>query len=298
VTEPHDEPDTDARVGGRPDARTEARTDEGTGVFRLGYVPGATPAKWVRTWTERRPDRPLELVPVTPDEAGDFVRAGAVDVAILRLPTDRAGLHAISLYDEVAVVVVSRDHVIAALEPDEHADVADLADDVFLEPADDVLDWPGGVTPGRRPVEQPTTTGLAVELVAAGIGVLVVPQSLARLHHRKDVTYRVLDGAPPAPVALAWAVDAPDDEVAADVEDFVGIVRGRTANSSRGRAPAADPEPAPPRGASPPARGGAGAPGRGAASGGRTSGGRAPGGGRSGGGRSGGSRRRGSGRGR
>jgi len=199
-------------------------------AFRLGYVPGATPGKWARTWAQRRPDRPLDLVPVPAAEAADLLRAGSVDAALLRLPVDRDGLHAIALYDEAAVVVVPKDHLLAALEESEHVPLAELDDEVLLQPADDVLAWPGPV-PGRRPVEQPTTTGLAVELVAAGIGVLVVPQSLARLHHRKDLTYRLLDDAPSAPVALAWPVDATTD----DVDDFVGIVRGRTANSSRGR---------------------------------------------------------------
>ncbi|MFC8732748.1 LysR substrate-binding domain-containing protein [Luteimicrobium sp. NPDC057192] len=207
--------------------------------FRLGYVPGATPGKWARTWADRRPDLPLDLVPVPADDAADLLRGGAVDAALLRLPTERDGLHVIALYEEVAVVVVAKDHLLAALEEGERVRLDDLADEVLLQPADDALDWPGGVVPGRRPFEQPTTTGLAVELVAAGIGVLVVPQSLARLHHRKDLTYRLLDGAPSAPVALAWPVDRSTD----DVDDFVGIVRGRTANSSRGRREAEEPAP-------------------------------------------------------
>lgn len=243
-----------------------ARQDDGApdggdapASFRLGYVPGATPGKWARTWTDRRPDLPLDLVPVPADDAADLLRGGAVDAALLRLPTERDGLHVIPLYEEVAVVVVAKDHLLAALEEGERVPLDDLADEVLLQPADDVLDWPDGRVPGRRPFEQPTTTGLAVELVAAGIGVLVVPQSLARLHHRKDLTYRLLDGAPSAPVALAWPVDRTTD----DVDDFVGIVRGRTANSSRGRRGEAE-EPAPKArsdkrqqpGAAPGARGG------------------------------------------
>ena len=35
--------------------------------FRLGGVPGVTPAKWLRVWRERVPDVPAELVAV--DEA-------------------------------------------------------------------------------------------------------------------------------------------------------------------------------------------------------------------------------------
>jgi hypothetical protein len=44
-----------------------------------------------------------------------------------------------------------------------------------------------------------------------------------------DVTYRVLRGGPVSSIALAW--DA--DRTTPLVDTFVGIVRGRTVNSSR-----------------------------------------------------------------
>ncbi|MCL2731388.1 MAG: LysR family transcriptional regulator, partial [Actinomycetia bacterium] len=75
------------------------------------------------------------------------------------------------------------------------------------------------------------------ELVAAGVGLLVVPQSLARLHHRRDLTYRPVVDAPQSGVALSWPEDATTDLV----EEFIGIVRGRTVNSWRGRTPAQTP---------------------------------------------------------
>lgn len=231
----------------RGPAPHEAGHDEdasGAPRFRLAYVPGATPAKWVRTWRERLPDVPLDLVATEAGDAERALRDDAADAAILRLPVDRDVLSAIPLYEETPVVLVSRDHLLAALEPDEAVALGDLADDVLLRPLDDVLAWagePGAAgdaagPPGRPAVERPATTADAVVLVAAGVGVLVAPQSLARLHHRKDVVYRRLEGAPTAPVALAWVTDGADDLV----EEMVGIVRGRTVNSSRGRpAPAA-----------------------------------------------------------
>jgi len=72
--------------------------------------------------------------------------------------------------------------------------------------------------------------------VAAGIGVVVVPQSLARLHHRRDVTYRPVVDAPQSQVALSWLEDRTTDLV----EELIGIVRGRTVNSSRGRSTPAE----------------------------------------------------------
>ncbi|WP_455604142.1 substrate-binding domain-containing protein, partial [Cellulosimicrobium funkei] len=261
----------DDDAGTAPEATTDGGGDDGAGRrFRLAYVPGATPAKWVRTWRERLPDVPLELVAVEPGDAERALRDDEADAAILRLPVDRDVLSAIRLYEEAPVVLVSRDHLLAALEPEEPVALDDLADDVLLRPLDDVVPWAGEAgaaddaprPPGRPADERPATTGDAVVLVAANVGVAVVPQSLARLHHRKDVTYRRLEGAPSAPVALAWVADRDDDLV----EEMVGIVRGRTANSSRGRratAPAEDAAPARER-RDRDARGGAGRGGAGA----------------------------------
>src|SRR5690606_40692285 len=72
--------------------------------------------------------------------------------------------------------------------------------------------------PGRPAVERPATTADAVVLVAAGVGVAVVPQSLARLHHRKDVTYRRLEGAPSCPVALAWVAERRSEEHTSELQ--------------------------------------------------------------------------------
>ncbi|MFD7439438.1 LysR family substrate-binding domain-containing protein [Streptomyces sp. NPDC059861] len=199
---------------------------EAPSTFRLAYVPGATPGKWVRIWNERLPAVSLSLLAVTAAEASDVLRDGGADAGIVRLPVDRTVFSAIPLYTETTVVMVPKDHLITAAD---EVTVEDLADEVVLHPLDDVLGWER--PPGEPAFERPATTADAVELVAAGIGVLAVPQSLARLHHRKDLTYRPLVDAPQSGVALSWPEDAHTDLV----EDFIGIVRGRTVNSTRGR---------------------------------------------------------------
>lgn len=199
--------------------------------FRLAYVPGVTPSKWVRIWNERLPDIPLTLLQLSVAEARDALRDGAADAGLVRLPVDRTVFSAIPLYEETTVVVVPKDHVVAAVD---EVTTEDLADEIVLHPMDDVLDW--SQPPGQPAFERPATTEDAVELVAAGIGVLVVPQSLARLHHRKDLTYRPVTDAPVSSIALSWPEDATTDLV----EDFIGIVRGRTVNSTRGRPAAQD----------------------------------------------------------
>ncbi|WP_137991480.1 LysR substrate-binding domain-containing protein [Streptomyces vilmorinianum] len=200
--------------------------------FRLAYVPGVTPTKWVRIWNERLPDIPLPLVQVPAGEAFALLRGGGADAGFVRLPVDRTDLSAIPLYTETTVVVVPKDHVVAAVD---EVSPEDLADEIVLHPLDDTLDWER--PPGLPAIERPATTADAVELVAAGVGLLVVPQSLARLHHRKDLTYRPLSDTPESRVALSW----PQDETTDLVETFIGIVRGRTVNSTRGRTVAQPP---------------------------------------------------------
>ncbi|MER7503532.1 LysR family substrate-binding domain-containing protein [Nonomuraea pusilla] len=225
-------------------------TDGETGrVFRLAYVPGVTPAKWVNVWTERMPGVPLTLVAVPAAEVVELLREGGADAGFVRLPVDRDGLSVIPLYVETTVAVVPKDHAVAAA--DEVA-LADLSDDEVFHPLDDVIEWTD--RPGLPAFTRPATTAEAVALVATGTGLLVVPQSLARLHHRKDLTYRPVLDAPQSQVALAWPTDATTDLV----EDFIGIVRGRTVNSSRGRSPASPAEKPAPRQAQKPARNGSG----------------------------------------
>ncbi|NUT39257.1 MAG: LysR family transcriptional regulator, partial [Thermoactinospora sp.] len=168
-------------------------------MFRLAYVPGVTPAKWVNVWTERMPDVPMELIVIPAGEAVALLRAGGADAAFVRLPVDRDGLSVIPLYVETTVVVAPKDHAVAAAD---ELVVADLADDEVLHPLDDTIDWP--VRPGLPAFTRPATTAEAVELVAAGTGLLLVPQSLARLHHRRDLTYRPVTDAPESQVGLAW----------------------------------------------------------------------------------------------
>ena len=196
--------------------------------FRLAYAPGVTPGKWARTWAERVREVPLRLIQMPAAEALPLLRDGGVDAAFVRLPVDREALHVIPLYLETTVIVVPKDHAVAAVE---EVELADLADEDVFEPLDEVLAWTD--RPGQPAFTRPETTKDAIELVASGTGVLLLPQSLARLHHRKDLTYRTVTDAPQSQIGLAWL----DAETTDLMEELIGIVRGRTANSSRGRTP-------------------------------------------------------------
>ncbi|WP_431804557.1 LysR substrate-binding domain-containing protein [Microbacterium sp. bgisy203] len=201
------------------------------GPFRLGAIEGATPGKWIDVWRERMPGIPLDLVAlgIADQRAalGGDTSPASVDAALVRLPIDREGLHVIPLYDELPVVVCAADaHLTAADE----LTADDLAGEVLITPVAPPLEVeiPGADAPRFAP---PASVEEAIAIAASGVGIVVVPMSLARLHHRKDVDYRPLADGPHSTVALAWP--ARDAETPALVDAFIGIVRGRTANSSR-----------------------------------------------------------------
>ena len=178
-------------------------------ALRIAFAPGVTVGKWTRRWAERHPELALEVFPVPEADGVAVLHGREATLSFVRLPIEREGLSVIRLYGEIAVLVVSRDSELATLEALTEARVADLARVAEYSP--------------ERPVKD------AVALVAAGVGFLRLPHSLARLNARKDVVAIPIEDAPETEIAIAWL----RDETTELVEEFVGIVRGRTEASSR-----------------------------------------------------------------
>lgn len=183
--------------------------DSTTAAMRIAFVAGVTPDKWLRIWAERSP-LPITAELVADDEQVAVLHDHAADVCFVRLPVDRAGLHVIPLYVELAVVVLAKGHAITALDT---VTMGDLVD----EPAVDLAAM---------------TTRQAIEVVASGSGYVIVPMSVARLYHRKDVETRPMADVDGSQIGLAWLADNDDERI----EQFIGIVRGRTERSTRGEA--------------------------------------------------------------
>lgn len=174
--------------------------------LRIGHVRGVVLHKWQRIWEERFRN-PLTIVEVPDADQLAGLRDCSLDMCFVRLPIDREGLHAIPLYEEQMVAWVAKDHVFAAVDSVTLADVE--AEETVLTELDAV----------------------AIDRVLVG-AVLVVPMSIARGASRRDLVYRPITDAPTAPVALAWRRD--DENPLLD--EFVGVVRGRSATSSRTQA--------------------------------------------------------------
>ena len=175
-------------------------------AFTIAFAAGVTLTRWTRAWEERQRRIPLAFIPTDAASQVSALHEGLADVSFVRLPVDRTGLSIIPLYDEVAVVVVPKEHPFSVFESVTLADLSNedrVADTLSAEDA--------------------------VELVAAGGGIVILPQSIARLHARKDVIARLIADDVGTSIAIAWL----EENTTPQVEEFVGIVRGRTAASSR-----------------------------------------------------------------
>ncbi|MEE1621450.1 substrate-binding domain-containing protein [Zafaria sp. J156] len=189
--------------------------------LRIAFVPGVTPGKWLDRWRDRYPDAPVEARLLESGDPLEVLEGGGAELVFLRFPDGQspagAALHVIPLYEELPVVCAPKEHDVELY--DDEVPASELAGFTVL----DLDDYPpeiGGVR-------------MALEVVGSGAGVVVLPLSVARQYQRKDVVHRVLAGAPTTRIGLAWRRPQGDDPEDPLIEEFVGIVRGRGANSSR-----------------------------------------------------------------
>lgn len=214
-----------------------------TAPIRLGFARGVAPNTWARRWAAARPEQELELVPVdvaygrglAPDPGTP------VDVMIERaLPGLRpespaeAPRHAMRLYTERIALVLPRDHELA---DETGIDVADLALVPLLGHPEHPSDW-GATQPWSDPSLAPTSVAAALDLVAAGLGGILLPLQLARhLTRKREHAIVAIIGEPELPGTTVWATWAVARD-ADDVQQLAGVLRGRTARSGR-----SEPEP-------------------------------------------------------
>ena len=229
--------------------------------LRLGFVRGVVPGKWARRWRASAPGHPLELVPLDrafglgPEEA-----SSAADVLLERAaPGERpAGAsgpdparHALRLYTEAVALVVPAGHELADAGG---VGVEELALVGLLDHPAHAAEWPRP-EPWTDPAHAPADVGAALDLVAAGLGPILLPLPLARhLAVKREHVVVELTGDPAPPGTAIWATWAVGRD-AADVQQLVGVMRGRTARSSRPAATgSSEDEARPPREATRPAK--------------------------------------------
>ncbi|WP_434616791.1 substrate-binding domain-containing protein [Arthrobacter sp. A5] len=199
-------------------------------VLTVAFVPGVTPGKWIRRWEDRMPQCPLLASPVSEADQVAVLHRGEAEIGFVRLPVDRTGLNVIPLYAEIPVVVAPKDHEIAVFD---EVPVTELAAEYLLQDPDLFPEWrdiSDQIRDGaRKPLPAMDSLEAALDLVEAGLGILILPMSVARQFSRRSLRSRPVTGVVEPQIGLAW-LEGNMDPV---IEEFIGVVRGRTAQSSR-----------------------------------------------------------------
>lgn len=202
-------------------------------ALTMGFVRGISPSRWADRWNAVRRRRRMNLVPV--DAHFDAQPAG-VDLTLVRampgaFPADsRDGSrsrHAVQLYEEAVALVVDADHDLSDVRTIDAVDL-DLVR-LLDHPAHDVA-WPEP-EPWKDPTWKPTSLPGALELVATGLGGILMPLPLAR-HIGKKREHKIVEitgEIAGTRVFATWDVKRDDDEI----QELIGVLRGRSARSSR-----------------------------------------------------------------
>jgi DNA-binding transcriptional LysR family regulator len=219
-------------------ARRAGRGESGT--LRVGFIGSAScnvlPGV-LRDFRERFPGVTLSLYEAPTDQQVRALRAGQIDLGFLRPPVPDDALQAILVFREPLVLALPETHALAARS---RPRLRQFAGEPFvllprhLGPSlyDQIVTTcrRAGFSPrvGQEAVEMQTI----VSLVAAGMGVALLPASFTNLR-RQGVVY-VAPREPTAQVemALAWR----RDDRAPALERFVEVVRDLTGSRAPGAA--------------------------------------------------------------
>ncbi len=183
-------------------------------TIHLAYPPlvGALAARIARRLAGRSPAIGVELRAAGRGEAARALADGEVSAAILATPAPAPFVTAARFHVTVDHLAVPAGH---RLESWPRVGAAELGGQVLLTPGD--RPWQG--LPGRTRLVPGDDFAAALDLVAAGAGVLPIPQLLVRTVRREDVRFVPLDaGGLRITYALAWSRERVTPELMALVQ--------------------------------------------------------------------------------
>ena len=174
-----------------------------TGTAGFSHLP-----RIARLLQQELPGVALEIAAdqLTPTQC-DALRAGSLDLGLLRPPATGAGIELRTVATEPLVLALPADHRLAGAPS---IALADLRDEPFVayDSTSSAVDAAvtrscrdAGFVP-RREHRAPGTSAL-LALVAAGLGVALAPAGIAALH-LDGVVVREVEGAGSVELALAW----------------------------------------------------------------------------------------------
>jgi len=211
-------------------ARRAARGE--LGRLALGYVSSAAYEllpSLVRAFRKRAPDVTLALEEMSSSEQSRALAAGTLDLGLVRRPPPiEPGLAGTVVRREPTVLAVPRDHALAA--PRRLRLRALTHEPLIVFPARPRPSWADvAIDLCRRAGFEPRISHEALEmasalsLVAAGIGVALVPASI-RAVRRPGVVFRPIAPAPTSEILLVRR-DEPPSELVARFLEIVAATR-------------------------------------------------------------------------
>jgi DNA-binding transcriptional LysR family regulator len=183
-------------------------------TIHLAYPPlvGALAARIVRRLAGRTPAIGVELRAAGRGAAVRALTDGEVSAAILSTPAPAQVVTAARFHVTVDHLAVPAGH---RLESRPRVAAAELGGQVLLTPGN--RPWPG--LPGRSRLVADDDFAAALDLVAAGAGLLPIPQLLVRTVRREDVRFVPLEaGDLRITYALAWSKERVTPELMALVQ--------------------------------------------------------------------------------
>lgn len=212
-------------------------------ALNINHVPGVFPDKWFSRWKERFQE-PLQATGFTADQTVEALTDDA-DAALARvaaptpgeqphwfptgpgiaLPVVPEDYHFIPLYTENAAIVFAKEDSWAGWAPQDAIPQEKLEEK--LAENDRMISWE----------DYPAATGgvdMGMSVIATGVNTGVVPFSLLRAHNHPDVRSRQLQLTEEQQIlwrtGLLWPKNREEHPL---LQDFIGVLRGRSATSSR-----------------------------------------------------------------
>lgn len=186
-------------------------------MLSLSFVTGTEPDKWFQRFQERTRHGGLQAH--GSDDPVQELFDATVDLALVRLPDARVAqaideLHVVRLYEEAPGVALPKDHTLTLMD---------------VIPEDEL----GGeeVMATYRGPEHVQEIRDGLQVVAANVGIVFAPRPMLKVLCGKQVEHRgvMAQQGQATEIALVWRKERDAD----DIQDFVGIAKGRTVNSSR-----------------------------------------------------------------
>ncbi len=198
------------RAAGRMEAEVRERSGAGAGELRIGTSDTNAlyflPAR-VRAFSARMPKVRVFIHCRSSDEVADAVLKGDLDLGIVTLPLDRAGLEVRPLFDQRLVLVVPRRHALAKRK---RAALKDLNGEPMVLIQTETRTGTllrahfreSGFTPNV--VMDSGSFEVLKQYVAEGVGLSILPEMTLRPDDRRRMAPLQLPGLPRVAIGAVW----------------------------------------------------------------------------------------------